>query len=166
MYYRILKKQDLIGLKVLTGTVVKALGRKLAKEWWVPILAEEKYFFDNTWTYVNGCFLDNGTMIASSGLFMNPQECAEHALEADLDPVTTAELSRCVVLEPFRGRNIMLRLNMDLMDYAKMYEKKDLICAAHPDNMGMEQSLLHLGMRPETTIDDGMHRYTIYRLKL
>ncbi|MBR1629496.1 MAG: hypothetical protein IJ679_09605 [Lachnospiraceae bacterium] len=163
MYYRILTSRDLIAMKVLTSSVVKALD---SKEWWVPILSEEKHFFDHTWTVINGCFLDDGTMIGVSGLFMNPVECAEHALEADLDPLTTAELSRCLVLSPFRGRNIMLRLNMDLTDYAKLYEKTDLIAAAHPNNLGMEQSLLHLGMRPETTIDDGIHQYVIYRMKL
>ncbi len=163
MYYRILKNQDLVSLKVLTNTVVKALR---PKEWWMPILSEEKHFFDRTWTLMNGCFLNNGTLIGASGLFMNPQECMEHALEADLDPLTTAELSRSLVLSPYRGRKIMLRLNMDLLDYAKLSAKTDLIAAAHADNHSMEQSLIHLGMRPETTVDDGMHRYVIYRMKL
>ncbi|MBR1633963.1 MAG: hypothetical protein IJ682_02755 [Lachnospiraceae bacterium] len=163
MYYRILGNQDLIGIRVLTDTVIKALDKK---EWWRPVMSEERHYFDQTWTFLNGCFLNDGTMVAMSGLFMNPEECAEHALEADLDPVTTAELSRCMVLGPFRGRKITLRLNMDLIDYAKMRAKTDLVAAVHPDNAAMAQSLIQLGMKPERNMDDGLQKYVIYRMKL
>ena len=163
MYYRILENQDLIGIRVLTNTVLKSLDNRA---WWMPVLSDEKHYFDHTWTVLEGCFLNDGTMVAMSGLFMSPEECAEHALEADLDPVTTAELSRCIVLYPYRGRNIMLRLNTDLIDYARLYVKKDLIAAVHPGNAGMIQSLIALGMKPDRTMDDGRQRYTIYRMKL
>ena len=163
MYYRILSNQDLIGIRVLTQTVIRALD---TPEWWMPVLSDERHYFDNTWTVLNGCFLNDGTMVGSSGLFMNPEECAEHALEAELDPVTTAELSHCMVLAPFRGRNIMLRMNMDLIDYAKMRAKTDLVAAVHPDNAGMIKSLVMLGMKPDRTMDDGRQRYTIFRMKL
>lgn len=163
MYYRILENQDLIGIRVLTNTVLTALDNR---EWWMPVLSDERHYFDNTWTVFKGCFLNNGTMVGMSGLFMNPEECAEHALEAELDPLTTAELSRCMVLSPFRGRSIMLRLNTDLIDYAKMRAKTDLVAAVHPNNAGMIQSLIMLGMKPQVTIDDGRQRYTIYRMKI
>ena len=163
MYYRILQNQDLIAIKVLASTVLKALD---TPEWWMPIYADERSFFDHSWTVLEGCFLNDGTMVAASGVFMNPVECAEHALEAELDPVTTAELSFCMVLGPFRGRRVMLRLNMDLIDHARLRAKTDLIAAVHPDNAAMIQSLTLLGMRNEVTIDDGMHKYTIYRMKL
>lgn len=163
MYYRILQNQDLIGIKVLKSTVLKALDKR---EWWMPIASNERNYFDHSWTVLEGCFLNDGTMVGVSGLFMSPIECAEHALEAELDPVTTAELSLCMVLAPFRGRHIMLRLNMDLIDYARLRAKSDLIAAVHPDNAAMIQSLTELGMRNLVSIDDGMHQYTIFRMKI
>ena len=163
MYYRVLQNQDLIGIKVLGSTVLKALDHR---EWWMPIASDEKGYFDHSWTVLEGCFLNDGTMIGVSGLFMSPIECAEHALEAGLDPVTTAELSLCMVLAPFRGRRVMLRMNMDLIDHARLRAKTDLIAAVHPDNAAMIQSLTLLGMRNEVSIDDGLHQYVIYRMKI
>ena len=83
MYYRILENQDLIGIRVLTNTVLKSLDNRA---WWMPVLSDERHYFDHTWTVLEGCFLNDGTMVAMSGLFMSPEECAEHALEAELDP--------------------------------------------------------------------------------
>lgn len=147
MYYRELGKQDLMMYRVLLKTITTAHRNP---EYWMPIEADINTFFDEVWTYFQGCFTNDGKLIAASGLFLNPADTAHDAYELGLDPDTTAEISRCMVLSSFRGKGIALKMNDALELRAQVFGgKKDLIIKCHANDYGMNQSAISLGMKVE-----------------
>ena len=164
MYYRELGRQDVIAFRVLQDTVVRSLQRR---DFWTPIKSDERLFFDQVWTYFQGCFGNDGKLIAVSGLFLNPKDCAYDAYEIGLDPDTTAVISRTMVLAPFRGKQIALKMNDRLLMRAQAFGgKKDVILATHPDNLPMNLSAVKLGMKVETRYLEKVPPVVYYRMKI
>lgn len=114
--------------------------------WWLPIKkTAQEHFFDKSWTIFYGAF-DKDKLVAASGLFINPYEYAECAIQLGLNLDKTAEIGRCMVLPDYRGHNLMFMLNKLLIEEALKLDRSTIIATAHPNNISSNKSLIKLGM--------------------
>jgi len=137
-------------------------------EWWLPANPlSKKHFFDTDWTIIEGMF-EEDELIATSSLFLNPNEYEQSALKLGIDLHTTrvGEIGRCMVRPDFRGNNMMLQLNRILLEEATRLGLDALIATAHPDNAASCSSLEKLGMTKEGFIIKNTYPRNIYCIKL
>lgn len=134
--------------------------------WWLPIKPEaRKNFLNPAWTRFIGVEIED-SLIAASGLFLNPFEYGESARLLGLNEPATAEIGRCMVLPSQRGKNLMFEMNMRLVELAKNLDRTHLVATAHPDNTASCQSLQKLGMELRTTTVKSGYPRNVYCMAL
>jgi RimJ/RimL family protein N-acetyltransferase len=136
---RILTESDAVALDNLIDVIENNLEHK---EWWMPISKKSRsLFFDGKSAVIMGAF-DGDKLVASSGLFFFEvlSETNVSTLNDEL-----AEIGRCMVLPEYRGDNLMLKLNRELVTKARELGKKGLVATSHPDNAASCRSLETLG---------------------
>jgi RimJ/RimL family protein N-acetyltransferase len=129
--------------KALDGLIEQIEDNLEQKEWWLPITKNSRsLFFDGKSAVIIGAFNEQNKLVASSGLFFYEvlSETNVSTLGDDL-----AEIGRCMVLPEYRGDNLMLKLNRELVAKAREMGKKSLVATAHPDNRASCRSLESLG---------------------
>jgi RimJ/RimL family protein N-acetyltransferase len=137
---RILGENDSDSLDKLINAVVSSMEHK---EWWVPISKKSRsMFLDGKSAILIGAFNDKNELVAASGLFF-------FELLSDTNVSTLnnelAEIGRGMVLPEYRGDNLMLKLNRELIDKARELGKRSLVATSHPDNKASCRSLEQLG---------------------
>jgi RimJ/RimL family protein N-acetyltransferase len=126
----------------LDGLIDTIEGNLEHKEWWFPVTKKARgMFFDGKSAVLVGAF-DEGKLVAAAGLFFFEvlSETNVSTLNEEL-----AEIGRCMVLPEYRGDNLMLKLNRELVAKARELGKKSLVATAHPDNIPSCRSLETLG---------------------
>lgn len=121
------------------------------KNWWLPISEQDKInFFIKEKTQIFGAF-DGDKLIGVSSLFYfdNIMQDVKTYLK-NLNFLTTAKISRSLVLPEYRGMNIMYKINMEICKFAKEKGYTHLMAIAHPDNIASNKSLIKLGMQVVT----------------
>ena len=112
------------------------------KEFWLPINeVSRQHFFDDEWTEFYGVFVGND-LIAAAALFYNEHEYNESLLAINRRISNVAEIGRAMVHPDYRGKNILLEINMKLIEVAQKKNIEYLIATIHPDNVASQKSFL------------------------
>jgi RimJ/RimL family protein N-acetyltransferase len=136
---RVLTESDAAALDDLIEVIESNLEHK---EWWFPITKKSRsLFFDGKSAVLMGAFYGN-KLVAASGMFFY-EVLSETNVSTLSDEL--AEIGRCMVLPKYRGDNLMLKLNRELVAKARELGKKGLVATAHPDNIASCRSLETLG---------------------
>jgi RimJ/RimL family protein N-acetyltransferase len=136
---RVLTESDAAALDDLIEVIESNLEHK---EWWLPITKKSRsLFFDGKSAVLMGAF-DGNKLVAASGMFFY-EVLSETNVSTLSDEL--AEIGRCMVLPKYRGDNLMLKLNRELVAKARELGKKGLVATAHPDNIASCRSLETLG---------------------
>lgn len=112
------------------------------KEWWFPVTKKARsMFFDGKSAVLVGAF-DGGKLVAACGLFF-----FEVLSDTNVSTLNEglAEIGRCMVIPEYRGDNLMLKLNRELVAKARELGKKSIVATSHPDNVASCRSLEALG---------------------
>jgi RimJ/RimL family protein N-acetyltransferase len=137
---RILTNEDSDALDNLINTIVTNMEHE---EWWKPISKKARgMFFDGKSAILVGAFNENNQMVAASGLFF-----FEMLSDTNISTLNRglAEIGRGMVMPEYRGDNLMLRLNRELVEEARKLGKRRLVATSHPDNAASCRSLEQLG---------------------
>jgi RimJ/RimL family protein N-acetyltransferase len=137
---RILTESDSDSLDNLINSIEGNLEKK---EWWLPVTKKcRSMYFDGKSAVLIGAFNEDNKLIAASGLFFFEilSETNVSTLNANL-----AEIGRCMVLPEYRGENLMLKLNRELIEKAREMGKRSIVATSHPDNKASCRSLEQLG---------------------
>ena len=126
----------------LMDEVVKKLPRP---EFFIKITdEEEKDLFNKNLCIVFGVF-EKDKLIAASSLYYNqPNDVADFL---SLPSAKCGEIAHCIVLPEFRGNNLMLSLNKEILLQAKKLKLKYMLATAHPENIASNHSLTALGLK-------------------
>jgi RimJ/RimL family protein N-acetyltransferase len=160
---RILNKDDSNSLDNLINAVVADMEDE---EWWKPISKKARnMFLDGESAIMIGAFNENNELVAASGLFFFEMltDTSMCMLNRGL-----AEIGRCMVLPEYRGDNLMLKLNSELVELAKKLGKMRLVATAHPDNVASCRSLEQLGFTKKCLVKKWKHysrNYYTYDIK-
>ena len=122
--------------------------------WFMPLSEKniDNMFDPSSTLVVYGAIVD-GTLAAVS-LFDTCKEEYQPLAEAVNVPCCQkgAELGASMVLPQYRGQNLMLAINTQLISAAKEMGIEYFVATAHPDNLASNSSLKKLGMSYITTI--------------
>jgi RimJ/RimL family protein N-acetyltransferase len=149
---RILNKDDSNSLDNLINAVVADMEDE---EWWKPISKKARnMFLDGESAILIGAFNENNELVAASGLFF-----FEMLTDTSVCMLNRgiAEIGRCMVLPEYRGDNLMLKLNRELVELAKKLGKMRLVATAHPDNVASCHSLEQLGFTKKCLVKKWKH---------
>ena len=105
---------------------------------------EEKVLFNENLCIVFGAF-EKGKLVAASSLYFNQENDVSEFLS--LPSGECGEIAHSIVLPKFRGNNLMLSLNKEILLEAQKLKIKYLLATAHPENIASNQSLLALGLK-------------------
>lgn len=155
---------DQAGLDNLINTIETNLERR---DFWLPInTTSREHFFDSVWTEFYGIF-HNSKLIAASALFYNKHEFKESAAAIGMENTVIAEIGRCMVHPDFRGKNLLYKINCELLKVAAEKRIECILATIHPDNLPSQKSFQKLGLKKELTYtkSNGYVR-DIYTLKL
>jgi len=136
-------------------------------DFWLPIKEKAKInFFNDKWTYILGMY-DNDNLIAATSLFLDKFEYEESAKEIGIEMNNLAEIGRCMVHPMYRGNNILYKLNVRLVEDAKIFGIKKLISTIHPDNIASLKSFAKLGFHfHKTIIKESKFKRSIFTLNI
>ena len=139
---RKLTEKDRNDFMCLSNNVLKVLPRS---DFFICMTREEeKVLFNDSFCIVYGVFDDN-KLIAISCLYHHQQNDIANYLSLSGD--MCAEIGHCMVLPQYRGKNLMVDLNKQLIIEAKKIGIKYLLATAHPENISSNKSLSKLGMK-------------------
>jgi RimJ/RimL family protein N-acetyltransferase len=160
---RVLTESDSESLDKLIKTIESGIERK---EWWMPITKKARsMFFDGKSAVLLGAFNEDNELVGACGLFFFEvlSETNVSTLNANL-----AEIGRCMVLQEYRGNNLMLRLNQELVEIAKSLGKRNIVATSHPDNKASCRSLEQLGFTKKCLVrkwNNYSRNYYTYNIK-
>lgn len=162
--FRKLTADDSESLSVLINEIESSIANK---EWWLPINTESKiHFLDDDWGYFIGAF-DDQKLIGASSLFFNEHEFGESLSYCDNVVCPVAEIGRSMVLPPYRGNNLLYRMNCELLKVAKKHGIGTIIVTIHPNNMPSMNSFKKLGAVYKNTITKyGSYLRNIYTISV
>lgn len=164
MEIRKLTVDDRSNLENLINTIETNLEQRA---FWLPInTTSREHFFDPAWTEFYGVF-ENSKLIAASALFYNEHEFKESAEAIGMENTIIAEIGRCMVHPDFRGKNLLYKINCELLKIAAEKKIEYILATIHPDNLPSQKSFQKLGIKKELTYtkSNGYVR-DIYVLKL
>jgi RimJ/RimL family protein N-acetyltransferase len=164
----------MINTRVLTESdsdsldnLIKAIETNIEHEdWWLPVTKKARsMFFDGKSAVLVGAFNEDNKLVAACGLFFFEvlSDTNVSTLNTDL-----AEIGRCMVLPEYRGENLMLRLNRELVERARELGKKNIVATSHPDNKASCRSLEHLGFTKKCLVrkwNNYSRNYYTYNIK-
>lgn len=164
MIIRQLTSNDSAMLESLIYAIESGMENRL---WWLPInRVSRNHFLDPEWCYFLGVF-DNGKLVAASCLFLNEHEFKESLKSLDDVPLPVAEIGRCMVMPAYRGNNLLLTVNKELLSVAKAIGIKTIIVTIHPDNIASKRSFLKLGAELKaTTVKNSFYDRDIYTINV
>ena len=115
--------------------------------WFMPFSEENlgNTFDEKSSLVIYGAFVD-GVLAAVSLIDTNEDEFNELAVKLGVKNLKGAELGGSMVLPEYRGKNLMYKINAELIDYAKKASFEYLVATAHPDNIASNSSLKKLNM--------------------
>ena len=134
------------------------------KSFWLPIKETAKEnFFNESWTIFMGAF-DEDYLIGASALFLNEYEYKETINELKLqNNLKFAEIGRCMVHPKYRGKNLMYKLNKELITISTQLNVDYIVSTVHPLNIPSNKSMLKLGMdKAGFYIKDNIYPRNIY----
>jgi RimJ/RimL family protein N-acetyltransferase len=137
---RILNKEDGDALDNLTNVVVASLEHD---DWWKPINKKMRSMcLDGESAIMIGAFNERKELVAVCGLFF-----FEMLSDTNVSTLSSelAEIGRCMVMPEYRGDNLMLKINRELVQEARKLGKTRLVATSHPDNKASCRSLEQLG---------------------
>jgi RimJ/RimL family protein N-acetyltransferase len=137
---RILNEGDNAALDNLIKVVVSDLEHE---DWWKPISKKMRSMcLDGKSAIMIGMFNEKNELVAACGLFF-----FEMLSDTNVSTLNNelAEIGRCMVMPEYRGDNLMLKLNRELVEEAKKLGKTKLVATSHPDNIASCRSLEKLG---------------------
>lgn len=153
MKIRKLTEADKLCLYALIDTIEENLPDK---NFWLPMKETARaHFFDPKWTEFYGAF-DGERLAGAAALFYDKYEFGEslehlYEIGVDLSDRHVAELGRAMVHPDYRGNNLLLEINTQLLDRARERGVDTLIATVYPENMPSQMSLKKLGMFKRTT---------------
>lgn len=149
LIYRQLKENDNNKLFDLINQIENNLQEP---KFWLPINRISKnHFFDDDWTCFLGLF-DNEKLIGASALFFNMHEFGESLSYCENVKMPVAEIGRCMILPNWRGKNLLYKLNTQLLNIAKEKGIKTVLATIHPQNEPSQHSFAKLGFKVKTQI--------------
>ncbi len=134
--------------------------------WFMPFSEEnlENAFDEKSSLTIYGAFVD-GVLAGVSLIDTNKDEFNELAVKLGVQNLNGAELGGSMVLPEYRGKNLMNKINAELIDYAKKVGLDYLVATAHPDNIASNSSLKKLGMENKLkVIRTGGYERNVYVL--
>jgi RimJ/RimL family protein N-acetyltransferase len=137
---RILNEGDSDALDNLTNVVVASIEHD---DWWKPINKKMRSMcLDGKSAIMIGAFNERNELVAACGLFF-----FEMLSDTNVSTLSSelAEIGRCMVMPDYRGDNLMLKINKELVAEAGKLGKTRLVATSHPDNKASCRSLEQLG---------------------
>ena len=123
-------------------------------EWFMPFSEENmRHTFDKDSTLVvYGAFVD-GVLAAISLFDTNEEEFKELSVVANVGlDKKGAELGGSMVLPQYRGQNLMLDINNELVSVAKEMGLNYFVATVHPDNVASNRSVQKMGMEKKAVV--------------
>ena len=148
MIIRKLIESDCDALWALIDDVESTL---VSRDFWLPIKeAAKEHYFDDSWTEFYGAF-DGDRLAGASALFYNSFEFGESLSKLERGPEGVAEIGRSMVHPDYRGRNLLIDINTELISVARSKGLTFLLATVHPDNVPSQASFKKLGFTKRTT---------------
>ena len=148
MIIRKLTESDRDALWALIADIESTL---VSRDFWLPIKeAAREHYFDDSWTEFYGAF-DGDRLVGASALFYNSFEFGESLSMLGKGPEGVAEVGRSMVHPDYRGRNLLMDINTELISVARGKGLTFLLATVHPDNVPSQASFRRLGFVKRTT---------------
>jgi RimJ/RimL family protein N-acetyltransferase len=147
---RILNEGDNESLDNLINVVVSNLEHE---DWWKPINKKLRaMLLDGKSAIMIGAFNERNELVAACGLFF-----FEMLSDTNVSTLSSgmAEIGRCMVMPEYRGDNLMLKINRELVEEARKLGKTRLVATSHPDNKASCRSLEQLGFTKNALLKNG-----------
>lgn len=149
MILRQLTFKDSDQLEKLISVIENSIENHLC---WLPINeTSREHFLDPEWCYFVGIF-DGNELVAASGLFLNEHEFGESLKKLTDVLIPVAEIGRSMVKPSYRGHNLLLTMNKELLSIAKKIGINTIIVTIHPDNIASKRSFSKLGAVKKATV--------------
>ena len=123
----------------------------VSRDFWLPIKKDSgDHFLDDSWTEFHGAF-DGDRLVGASALFFNSFEFGESLEKLGMGSEGVAEVGRSMVHPDYRGRNLLMDINRELISVARERGLTLLLATVHPDNAPSQASFKRLGFVKRTT---------------
>lgn len=153
--------------EALWGLISDIESTLVSEEFWLPIKeTSSSHYFDDSWTEFYGAF-DGDRLAGASALFYNSFEFGESLGQLGRSSEGVAEVGRSMVHPDYRGHNLLVKINTELMSVAREKGLSFLLATVHPDNAPSQASFRRLGFTKVRTYmkSDGFVR-DIYTYEL
>ena len=136
--------------------------------WFMPISIDhlENIFDANSTLVVYGAEVD-GKIACVSAYDTDKEEWCELTRALGIESDKVAEIGCSMTLPEYRGKNLMHKVNLELVKDAKQKGFEYLVATAHPDNVASNKSLAKLGMECKAQIvRANKYLRNVYMIKL
>lgn len=148
----IIKKIDKSDKMKLEKLIHRIESNLESEKWWLPIKeTAREHFFDDKWTCFYGAY-DNDELVGASALFINEYEYKESLLHIGEISGSIAEIGRCMVAPEYRGKNLLVAINIELIEVARKYKINNILATIHPENLASKKSFKKIGFKHITSI--------------
>ena len=153
-------KQD---LKKLIEDVLTKLERK---DFFIPFTEDEiDGMFDEEKTIIYGAF-DDDKLVGTAQLYLQESYVKDIKEIIDLNDNMVVELGGYLVLEEYRNKGIMKKLETILVDEARNNGYEYIVITIHPDNIPSNKVAESINAKIVKTTNLGDYLRNIYLLKL
>jgi len=160
------RKIDVNNKKEVIEIINKVLNGLERKEFFIPFTDEEiEEMFDPTKTIIYGAF-DEEKLVATAQLYLQESYVENIKKIVNLNERKVVELGGYLVLEEYRNKGIMKKLEAILIDEAKKNNYEYVVITVHPDNIASNKVAEFTNAKIVKTTNLGEYLRNIYLLEL
>ena len=160
------KKIDITHKQDLTKLIEEVLSKLERKEFFIPFTEDEiDGMFDPEKTIIYGAF-DDDKIVGTAQLYLQESYVKDIKEIIDLNDNKVVELGGYLVLEEYRNKGIMKKLETILVDEAINNGYEFIVITIHPDNVPSNKVAESIDAKIVKTTNLGNYLRNIYILKL